>query len=227
MLAVIGAMPVETELLAEQLGDAAARTVQGVTIQRGSSAGQPVLLATCGIGKVNAAHITALLLAEGATRVIFTGVAGALDPQLRPGDIVISRDCLQHDVDVSALGYDPGVIPGEDVPFKADPYLRRTALEAAQGAVEGSVLEGRVLSGDVFVASAAAAHDLHSRFGGTCVEMEGAAVAQVCVKAGVPFVIVRSISDHADGGASPDFREFTQAAARNSHAVVTGMLARL
>jgi len=227
MLAVIGAMEIETDLLAAELTAPVGVQRQGVTVTRGRAAGRELLLATCGVGKVNAAHITAVLLAEGAEQVVFTGVAGALDPELSPGDVIISRDCLQHDVDVTALGYAPGNIPGEETVFSADARLREAALLSAAELPGIRVVEGRVLSGDVFVADPAAAARLHRRFGGACVEMEGAAVAQVCARAGVPFVVIRSVSDRADGSATPDFREFAARAARTSHAVVLGLLARV
>ncbi len=226
MIAILGAMEVETALLLEQLERPQQEVRQGFALQRGELRGQPVVLATCGIGKVNAAKASTLLLAEGASAVIFTGVAGALDPELRPGDIVISSDCMQHDVDVTALGYEAAHIPGESLSWQADARLVELAAEAA-GGLGVRVRTGRVLSGDIFMADPARARQLHADLAGSCVEMEGAAVAQVCAAAGVPFVIVRSISDRADGGAKPDFREFTELAARQSHEVVSRILETL
>lgn len=227
MLAVMGAMDVETGLLLGQLENHSSVERLGFTVHRGSLLGVELLVATCGIGKVNAALVTSVLAEMGADRLIFTGVAGALDPQLSPGDVVISSDCLQHDVDVTALGYDAGRIPGEEHSWAADSRLVELALEASSALTDATVLAGRVLSGDTFVADPATVARLRADFGGSCVEMEGAAVAQACSRAGVRFVIIRSISDSADGSAKPDFREFTELAARNSLAVVTGMLPRV
>lgn len=226
MLAVLGAMPIETRLLLDQLTQRHELVRQGITLHRGLLHGRELLVATSGVGKVNAARVSTLLLAEGASALVFTGVAGALDPRLEPGDLVISSDCLQYDVDVSALGYEPGLIPGEQLCWAADERLQELALAAA-AELPVTSFSGRVLSGDTFLADPARAAGLRQRFAGSCVEMEGAAVAQVCAAAGVPFVIIRSISDRADGGAKPDFRQFTELAARQSLKVVDGLLQRL
>lgn len=227
MIAILGAMEVETELLLEQLSDGQLTEQAGVRIHRGRLHGREVLLATCGIGKVNAARVATMLISAGAGALVFTGVAGALDPQLEPGDVVISSDCVQHDVDVTALGYAPAEIPGEPLAWQADSQL----LELAQAACRDAGLErsftGRVLSGDTFLADPERAALLHRDLHGSCVEMEGAAVAQVCAASSVPFVVIRSVSDRADGSASPDFREFTALAARRSAAVVEALLKRL
>jgi adenosylhomocysteine nucleosidase len=191
--------------------------------------GGSVLLAECGTGKVNAAALTQALLAAGARRVIMTGVAGAVDPALRVGDIVVSLDAVQHDVDVRALGYEPGEVPGELVTWRADEALHAFALAAAQEVASSAgvrVVAGRVASGDQFVADVARVRALRDLFGAACAEMEGAAVAQVCARWGVPWVIVRSISDTADHDAEVDFRAFTQVAADRSVAVVRGTLRR-
>ncbi|GAA5511649.1 aminodeoxyfutalosine nucleosidase [Deinococcus carri] len=227
MLAIMGAMDEEIELLLADLGDRETMEHPGVTLYRGVLDGVPVLLTRGGIGKVNAALTATHLLMAGATRVIFTGVAGGVHPELRVGDIVVSTDLVQHDVDVTALGYALGTIPSEAPAWPADEHLRAAALDAA-AEVEGvRVLEGRVASGDQFIASREGVQRLWTQFGAACAEMEGAAVAQVCAKAGVPFVVIRSVSDTADHDANVDYRTFMPLVARHAKQVVRGMLARL
>lgn len=211
-------------------------------IHSGRIAGARVLLAESGVGKVNAAAITQELLARGADRVVFTGVAGALDPELRPGDVVIGSSAVQHDVDVTGLGYRHGEVPGVGLAFEADAELVAFAADVAGAVVAAErralaevdpaspgprVVVGRVASGDAFVADAGRAAGIRRRFDAACAEMEGAACAQVCYRWGTPFVIVRSISDSADHGADVDFRRFTELAARRAEAIVTGVLARI
>jgi len=227
MLAIIGAMDEEIELLLGDLQGRQELAYPGATLYRGQLDGVSVLLTRGGIGKVNAALTTAHLLAAGASRIIFTGVAGGVHPDLRVGDIVVSTDCVQHDVDVTALGYELGTVPGEAPAWAADETLRAAAVQAAQEVSGVRVIEGRVASGDQFIASPEGVRRLQSVFDAACAEMEGAAVAQVCAKAGIPFVIIRSVSDTADGSAGVDYREFMPQVARHAKAVVRGMLARL
>ncbi len=226
LTAVVGAMSEEVERLSEALLQPSWETSGPYRWQRGRLEGQAVLLAECGIGKVNAAGLTQALLAAGAQQVIFTGVAGALDPKLRPGDVVISSDAVQHDVDVTKLGYKLGEVPGSGLAWPADPELVVAAQRSAADLTDVTVVVGRIASGDTFVAGAAEAALIRERFGAACAEMEGAAVAQLCHAWGVPFVIVRSISDSADHGAELDFRAFTELAARNAELVVRGLLRR-
>lgn len=225
--AVIGAMAEEVALLRAALRGPAAGGSGPFEWLSGELSGTRVLLSECGVGKVNAAALTQALLAAGAARVVFTGVAGAVDPTLAVGDVVISVDAVQHDVDVSALGYEPGDVPGSGRVWTADEALRVAAVAAARDLPGVRVVEGRVASGDRFVADPAAVASLRARLGAACVEMEGAAVAQVCAAWGVPFVIVRSVSDTADHGAEVDFRAFTGLAAARAEAVVRGLLKRL
>jgi len=199
----------------------------GFTLFRGRLEDKPVLVAQCGIGKVNAAALTQVMVLKGVWGVLFTGVAGAVDPSLKVGDIVVSTDALQHDLDVTALGYALGQVPGEPLSWAADDTLRELALEAA-GRLEGvRAVAGRVVSGDRFIASQGEVARLRELFGAACTEMEGAATAQVCHRAGVPFVIVRSMSDTADGAAEVDFRAFTPLAAARAERVVRETVRRL
>ena len=225
-------MPEELEQLLSDLNER--ETVQrgAYTLHAGVLQDKSVLVAQCGVGKVNAAALAQTFVLAGVSHVIFTGVAGGVAPGLKVGDIVVSRDALQHDADVRALGYALGEVPGEPLSWAADETLQEAALASAQALAEVTagavkVVSGRVLSGDQFIADKGKVTFLFEMFGGACAEMEGAAVAQVCSRAGVPFVIVRSLSDSADGGAEVDFRAFTPLAARRAKAVVLGMLGRL
>ncbi len=220
-------MPEELEELLAVLDDTQKEQRGAFTLYRGALDEQEVLLAECGIGKVNAAALTQLFVMQGVTRVIFTGVAGAVDPALKVGDLVVSTDALQHDLNVTALGYDLGQVPGEPLAWRADERLRDLALAAAQTLEEVKTLSGRVVSGDQFIADANKVAQLRKDFGAACAEMEGAAVAQVCAKAVIPFVIIRSISDTADHEAEVNFREFTPLAAKRAKRVVRGMLRAL
>ena len=178
--------------------------------------GVSVVLVKCGVGKVSAAMCTQTLIDRFCvSHVINTGVAGSLDARINIGDIVVSTDAVQHDFNVAALGYSVGQIPGLDVlAFTADRELCAKAADAvARVAPEVAVHEGRIVSGDLFVSSMAQKTRLSDRFGAVCCEMEGAAIAQVCYLGGVPFVIVRAISDKADGSSHMDYRAFELEAA--------------
>lgn len=226
-VAVMGAMPEEVVRLRNALERPIELRRGPITLHGGRLEGVAVLVAQCGIGKVNAAVTTQTLMLEGVSRLVFTGVAGALAPDLRVGDVVISTDAVQHDVDVAALGYAPGEVPGSGAAWQADATLLEAAAAAADDLGEVRVVRGRIASGDRFVADAVLGATLRQRFGAVCAEMEGAAVAQVCAQWGVPFVIVRSISDTADHAASVDFRAFTELAAARAEQVVRGLLRRL
>ncbi|UFJ39322.1 5'-methylthioadenosine/adenosylhomocysteine nucleosidase [Brevibacillus humidisoli] len=226
-IGIIGAMDEEIALYHTAMTETVSSTKAGITYHEGKLAGQSVVLCKSGVGKVNASVCTQILVDQyQVDRVIFTGVAGAVHPELNIGDIVVSTDCLQHDVDVTALGFQPGEIPFQEKwVWEADDELIRLAVAAGKTVGEGvRVLEGRILSGDQFLADREKVNQLYKQFAASCTEMEGAAVAQVCAMNGVPFVIVRSMSDKADGSAHVNFAEFTQLASQRSFAIVTGML---
>lgn len=225
--AVLGAMAEELEALSAAVEGVEEVRAGPFALRHGTLEGMPVVLAQCGIGKVNAAALTQAVLGAGADRVVVTGVAGAVDPDLRVGDLVVSTDAVQHDVDVTGLGYAVGEVPGEPRVWTADAELVRLALEAAADLPDVRARAGRVASGDQFIADPRRVAWLRDTFGAACAEMEGAAVAQLCARWGAPFVIVRSISDTADHQAEVDFRAFTQVAAVRAKHVVRGVLRRL
>lgn len=228
-IGIIGAMTEEIELLEKNMTGAEARTKTGISFVCGTLFGKPVVVCKSGVGKVNAAVTTQILIDTfEAEAVIFTGVAGALDPELEVGDIVVSVDCVQHDMDVTALGYPKGTIPFQETSvFTADPELKHLAFEAGLKLFQGRAKLGRVLSGDQFIADKKVVAGLREELSGACTEMEGAAVAQVCSMNGIPFVVVRSMSDKADGSAHVSFAEFTVLAAGNSYKIVEEMIKSL
>ncbi|WP_421617622.1 5'-methylthioadenosine/adenosylhomocysteine nucleosidase [Brevibacillus sp. TJ4] len=225
---IIGAMDEEIALYKEAMKDTATTVKAGITYYSGELDGKAVVLCKSGVGKVNAAVTTQILIDQfQVEQVIFTGVAGAVHPELNIGDIVVSTDCLQHDMDVTALGFAPGQIPyTEQWVWKADDALIQQAVDAGkklQGDIQ--VVTGRILSGDQFVASREKVAALYEQFDAHCTEMEGAAVAQVCAMNDIPFVIVRSMSDKADGSAHVNFVEFTKLASQRSYEIIRNMLA--
>lgn len=184
-----------------------------------------VTLLRGGVGKANAAMVAQYAVDRfRPDYLLMTGIAGGLGERLALGDVVVSRDCVQHDLDVTALGIPLGQVPFTDHRFlAADPRLVELALATP---VPGQqVVAGRILTGDQFITAADAARmaRLHS-LDGAAVEMEGAAVALVAVVSGIPFVIIRSISDHADATAPADFGAWLRRAATNSYRVCAGIL---
>lgn len=225
-IGLIGAMDEEIRLLLESMEDVQTSSVAGITYHEGKIGEKKVVLCKSGVGKVNAAVCTQVLVDHyHVDAVVFTGVAGALDPELEIGDIVISKACMQHDMDVTPLGFARGIIPYQETSiFPADPVLVELALQVSRRLFDGKAKEGLILSGDQFVADRELVKLLHGQLGGTCTEMEGSAVAQVCHMNGLPYVVIRSMSDKADGSAHVNFTEFTQLASKHSYQIVEGML---
>ncbi len=223
---LIGAMDEEIAQLVQRMEQVRTSEKAGIVFYEGEFLGRPAVLCKSGVGKVNAAVCTQILIDRfQADYVIFTGVAGALDPDLDIGDVVVSTECVHHDMDVTALGFSRGQIPYQDVSvFAADPELIQLAGRAGDGLLSGKTVKGRVLSGDQFIADREKVRELHDQLGGLCTEMEGAAAAQTCVLNHVPFVVIRSMSDRADGSAHVDFNAFTVRASAQSFKIVAQMM---
>lgn len=226
-LAILSAMEEELSLYRETCTVTGATERAGRTIYEAEHAGHTLALIQTGVGKVSAAMATQLALDVVAPdAVLCTGTAGALHDGLGIGDIVVAEDCLQHDLRVDFLGLPPGQVPFTDLRvFETDETLR--AVAQAIDLAEHPVRTGRVLTGDTFVQDEAARQVLRDDLGGDCVEMEGAAVGQVCVLNAVPFLLVRAISDRADGSSDVAFQAFLTEAAHASARLVLRLLNRL
>ncbi len=224
---IIGAMELEVSSLKGQLKDPVVTKKAGMEFNAGRIGGIDVVVVRCGIGKVNAS-LCAQILCDlfDVTHIINTGVAGSLNNDLNIGDILISKDAVHHDVDVTIFNYKIGEVPQLGVrEFPADAHL----IEAAEKCISQTQPDlnfrvGRVASGDQFISSSEVKNRIITNFEADCAEMEGASIAQCAYLNGVPFVIIRAISDKADGSAEEDYPTFEKAAARHCAKLVADML---
>ncbi len=229
-IGIIGAMDVEVANLKEAMKTEREVVRAGMRFCEGTIGGTEVVVVQCGIGKVNAGLCVQILCdLYDVTHLINTGVAGSLDEEINVGDVVVSIDAMYHDMDVTGLGYVPGQVPQMDVlSFAADPMLREAAVKACrEAAPEIGVFEGRVVSGDQFICDRAKKNEIKKIFGGLCTEMEGAAIAQAAYVNGVPFVIVRAISDKADESVIVAYDVFEAQAARHCTSIIEHMVKSL
>ena len=226
-LGIIGAMQQEVETLLGVLENCKTENRGGCTFYAGQLEGLDVVIVQCGVGKVNAAMCTQVLCdLFDVTHIVNTGIAGSLCADLDIGDLVVSRDAMYHDVDAVHFGYPFGKVPGMDTTeFPADETLIGYAFAAAEAVNAGHTRIGRVASGDQFVAVKELKERIIAATGGICTEMEGAAIAQTAYRNGIPFVILRAISDKADDSAQMDYPTFERIAAHRC-AEVTCALAR-
>jgi len=228
-IGIIGAMDEEIKLFLENLEETQKIEWNDFVFYLGKIFGLEAVVVKAGAGKTSAAMICQKMIDEfGPEAIIFTGVAGSLTSKTGIGDVVVSSDCVHHDLDASELGFVRGTIPFTDYRFfKADEELKNLALKTVLP--NNKVLEGRILTGDQFLTKAKIKEFdyLEKDLAGEVVEMEGAAVAQVCVFNKIPFVVVRSVSDKADGQAAENFKEFLDKAARNSFEVVKNILVNI
>ncbi|MBO0929709.1 5'-methylthioadenosine/adenosylhomocysteine nucleosidase [Fibrella aquatilis] len=239
--ALLGAFGEEVKLIEDSLENADVVALHGHRFVTGTIGTQRVVVTLTGIGKTNAALTTGLVMAHfRPDRVIFTGIAGGVNPALQPGDLVIGGEVGYHDVRSVTLTMEPTRQTMHPVTyalnplyFPADPALLTLAQQAAQRLhfeqIPGSsrppkVHMGRILTGDEFIHSAARATALRDEYRADAIEMEGAAVAQVCHQMGIPCLVIRSLSDNADSHAVIDLLAFLSTAARNSARLVREMV---
>ena len=226
MIGIIAAMEPELSEIREAMTDISVRPVSGMDVYFGRIGEVEVAAAVCGIGKVAAALCAeAMILAFGVTHIINTGVAGALSPDLHVLDIVVADGVVQHDFDLSPLGFAPGHIPAAGgIRIPCDAGLSGHIAKCAAEHLSVGIRRGTVASGDQFICSAEEKERIRNGFSTLCCEMEGGAIGEVCAMNGVPFCVLRAISDGADDGAPMSFESFTAAAAHNSAAVLIAAL---
>jgi len=226
-LGIIGAMQVEVEILLGAMENKKAMEKAGSTFYEGALNGLDAVVVQCGVGKVNAAMCAQILCdLYNVTHLVNTGIAGSLCADLDIGDLVVSTDAMYHDMDAVHFGYPFGKVPGMDVTaFPADQIMMDYAFAAAEAVNPGHTKLGRVASGDQFVAVKELKEKIIANTQGLCTEMEGAAIAQTAYRNGLPFVILRAISDKADDSAEMDYPTFERIAAHRC-AEVTMHLAK-
>jgi len=225
MIGIICAMKIEAEAIIASLSDTRTETVSGVEFTVGKRYDKEVVVAICGIGKVFAAICTeAMILKFAPTLIINSGVAGTLTEKLSIGDIAIAKSLVQHDMDTSPLGDPVGLVSGiNKIYFDAD-EAAVAALEKAAASVGASSVVGTIASGDQFMSDTAKKTAIRGRFHAIACEMEGAAVAHVAYVNGVPFAVLRAISDSASGDAQMEYPKFVAMAAERSHAIIDAFL---
>ncbi|MEQ6888227.1 5'-methylthioadenosine/S-adenosylhomocysteine nucleosidase [Halomonas sp. CS7] len=229
-IGIIGAMAQEVEQLAAQLEDRRTRHHVGCTFHLGRLHGVEVVILQSGIGKVNAAIGTTLLLdVYHPEAIINTGSAGGFGEGLEIGDVVVSSEVRHHDVDAVVFGYEHGQVPNMPAAYLPDERLVKVARECVESLGEVKVVEGLIATGDVFMACPELVATTRSRFPTMlAAEMEAAAIAQTCHLYGCPFVVIRALSDIAGGGDNHlSFEQFLEKAADHSTRMVTAMVDRL
>lgn len=228
-IAIIGAMEEEVTLLREHIEGKTQETVAGCEFTFGTMHGAEVILLKSGIGKVNAAMSTTILLEKYKPNcIINTGSAGGFNPSLSVGDAVISTEVRHHDVDVTIFGYEYGQVPQLPPAFPADEKLVAIAVEAAKEIKGIQVVKGQIATGDSFMNDPEKVNFVRTKFDNLqAVEMEAAAIAQVAYQFQVPFVIIRSLSDIAGKESNVSFEQFLDKAALHSANLVMKIVAAL
>ena len=220
MLGIIVAIDVELNSIKSELENVEIKNIAAMDFYKGTLAGKEVVAVKCGIGKVNAAICAQILVSVfGVSALVNTGVAGSLNNDINICDIVVSTSALEHDMDVTPLGYANGVIPDMD---QSEFKLAKDSAEEA--GLDVKIFEGKVVSGDQFIGTHEAKVYLRDTFNGDCAEMEGASIAHTAYLNKTPYVVIRAISDKADGGAQMDYPTFEAKAAENSIKLINCMI---
>lgn len=225
-IGIIGAMDEEVAVLLEEIVLERKEVKANMEFHYGRLWNKDVVVVRSGIGKVNAAVCTQILVDDfNVDSIINVGIAGGIGEDIYPGDIVVGTDLVQHDMDTSAFGDRIGQIPRLNTyEFVCDKALVTKAYEACKALKDAKSFTGRILTGDQFISNIEKIKWLRSEFDGLACEMEGGSIAQVCYLNNIPFVVIRSISDNANNGAHMDYEKFKFIAVENSTTILKQML---
>jgi len=245
---IVGVLGIEREVgpIEARLEGSREVLVRGYVFRVGTLGGRQVVVGRSGTGKVNAAIAATVLIGHFNPSVLFfSGTAGAIDQTLRPGDVVIGTGVVQHDSGqltangISRRGLrnavtgelDPLIVPAPEsllaATRRAVEGLTLAPIESADGKRVPRIVEGVIVTGDVFMSDAARRDEIRGSLNGSAVEMEGAAMVQACRQFSVPCLVVRSITDRADGQAMSNYKQFIAAASENGATLVTAIIAKL
>lgn len=216
-IGIIVAMEEELESILEIMDNIEEKEIYGLTFKTGQIEKNKIIVVKCGVGKVNAARVTQILIDTFNVKcVINVGAAGALNPFLNIGDIVIGEKLIQHDFDITAFDHDKGYITGVGDYIYSDSELIEKFENAANNLKEKDykIKKGIIATGDIFCTDIEMKNKIFSKFDADCVEMEGAAIAQVCYLDNIPFIVIRSISDSPNGNNEIDFDKFVELASK-------------
>lgn len=216
-IGIIVAMEEELEAVLNIMNNIEQKEIYGISVQIGKIEQKEVAVVKSGVGKVNAARVTQILIDKlNVKSIINLGSAGALSPLLNIGDIVIGEKLIQHDFDITAFDHDKGYITGVGDYIYSDIELIEKFKKAANNLKEKDykIKTGIIATGDIFCTDIEMKNKIYSKFDADCVEMEGAAIAQVCYLDNIPFIVIRSISDSPNGNNEIDFDKFVELASK-------------
>lgn len=215
-IAIIAAMDQELAAIKDKFNKIEENSLKDLTYYTGELNGKEYLLIKSGIGKVNAARVTQMLIDKfDIEYIINVGTAGSLNDSLEIGDIVIGEKLVQHDFDTTAFGDEKGYITGTGKIFESDKNLIEKYIKhISEDKQEYNIIIGTIASGDIFCTEKWMKEKIHTKFNADCVEMEGAAIAQICTLNKVPFIVIRSISDKPNGENQIDFNKFIDMASK-------------
>lgn len=216
-IGIIVAMEEELESILDIMDNIEEKEIYGLTFKTGQIEKNKIIVVKCGVGKVNAARVTQILIDTfNVKSVINVGAAGALSPLLNIGDIVIGEKLIQHDFDITAFDHDKGYITGVGDYIYSNIELIEKFKKAANNLKEKDykIKTGIIATGDIFCTDIEMKNKIFSKFDADCVEMEGAAIAQVCYLDNIPFIVIRSISDSPNGNNEIDFDKFVELASK-------------
>ena len=213
-IGIIAAENEEIEAIKNSMEDINEIKIYNLTFYKGIINNKNYIVVKCGVGKVNAARTTQVLIDKFDIECIVNlGSAGAINDILNIGDIVIGEQLVQHDFDVTAFGREKGYIPETGKMFESDGDLVENCKKIKINDVK--IITGIIASGDIFCTDIKMKEKIREKFNCDCVEMEGAAVAQVCYLNEIPFIVIRSISDIPNGKNQSDFNEYLKCASKN------------